>query len=120
MGSTKWEQRKKRQMRVRRKLFGTPERPRLAVYRSLKLIYAQVIDDAAGKVIATASTNSPTFRSVQKTRGNLKAAEWVGGAVAEAARAKGVAKIVFDRRGYKYHGRVRVLADAAHKAGLQF
>lgn len=112
---------KKRQMRVRKSVIGTSERPRLAVFRSHKHIYAQVVDDSRGAVIATASTLMPGLREdLAKKGGNRAAAERVGGKVAEAVRAKGITKVVFDRRGYRYHGRIQVLADAARKAGLEF
>ncbi len=111
---------KKRQMRVRRKIFGTPERPRLAVYRSSKHIYAQVVDDTRGAVIASASSLSADVRAEVKKGGTLGAAQRIGGKIAEAAKAKGVGRVVFDRRGYRYHGRVQALADAARKGGLQF
>jgi len=100
--------------RIRRKLAGTAERPRLNVYRSLSHIYAQVIDDQAGHTLASASTIK------MKTGGNLAAAKEIGKAVAEAAVAKGVKKVVFDRGGYLYHGRIKALADAAREAGLEF
>ena len=100
--------------RIRRKLAGTAERPRLNVYRSLSHIYAQVIDDQAGQTLASASTIK------MKTGGNLAAAKEIGKAVAEAAVAKGIKKVVFDRGGYLYHGRIKALADAAREAGLEF
>lgn len=112
---------KKRQMRVRKTVVGTPERPRLAVFRSHKHIYAQAIDDTKGVVVASASTLMPGLREeLGKKGGTRTAAERVGGQVAEAVKAKGITKVVFDRRGYRYHGRIQVLADAARKAGLQF
>ena len=113
-------QQRKRQLRVRKKIFGTPARPRLCVYRSLKHIYAQVVDDEAGKVLATASSVSGDLRGQAKTGGNCKTAQAVGRKIAETAVAKGVAQVVFDRRGYKYHGRIKSLADAARLAGLKF
>ena len=100
--------------RIRRKLAGTPERPRLSVHRSLNNIYAQVIDDQNGVTLASASTIK------QKTGGNIASAKEIGKAVAEAAVAKGIKKVVFDRGGYLYHGRVKALADAAREAGLEF
>ena len=99
---------------------GTQERPRLAVFRSLKNIYAQVIDDRAGKTLASASTTDKDTKKNLKGGGNVAAAKVVGKAVAERAKAAGVSKVVFDRGGYKYHGRVKALADAAREAGLQF
>ena len=100
--------------RIRRKLAGTAERPRLNVYRSLNNIYAQVIDDQAGQTLVSASSIK------LKTGGNVAAAKEIGKAVAEAAVAQGVKKVVFDRGGYLYHGRIKALADAAREAGLEF
>ncbi len=102
--------------RIRRKVRGTAERPRLAIFRSLNHIYAQVIDDDAGKTIASASTTEKDLRGT--TGGNIEAAQRVGRTVAERALAAGVANVVFDRGGYVYHGRVKALADAARQAGL--
>jgi len=100
--------------RIRRKLAGTGERPRLNVYRSLNHIYAQVIDDQKGVTLASASTIK------LKTGGNVAAAKEIGKAVAEAAVKQGIKKVVFDRGGYLYHGRIKALADAAREAGLEF
>ena len=102
--------------RIRRKLSGTAERPRLNVYRSLNHIYAQVIDDQNGVTLAEASTMSLKV----KTGGNVAAAKEIGKAVAERAVEKGIKKVVFDRGGYLYHGRIKALADAAREAGLDF
>ncbi|MEO0198679.1 MAG: 50S ribosomal protein L18 [candidate division WOR-3 bacterium] len=116
--------RKKRHLRVRKKVKGTPERPRLVVFKSTKHIYAQlVIDPPVGscKVITGASTLSPEIREeVKSTRGKIEKAKLVGKLIASKAQAKGYKKVVFDRGGYKYHGRVRALADAAREAGLEF
>jgi large subunit ribosomal protein L18 len=106
--------------RVRMKVSGTPERPRLCVYRSLDHIYAQVIDDRAGKTLVAASSADKDTKKTLKGGGNIAAAKVVGKEIAERAKAAGVAKVVFDRGGYKYHGRVKALADAAREAGLQF
>ena len=106
--------------RVRMSVSGTPERPRLCVYRSLEHIYAQVIDDRAGKTLVSASSADKDTKKAVKGGGNVAAAKVVGKAVAERAKAAGVSKVVFDRGGYKYHGRVKALADAAREAGLQF
>lgn len=106
--------------RVRTKLSGSPERPRLCVYRSLGHIYAQVIDDQSGKTIVSASSVDKDTKKGLKGGGNVAAAKVIGKAVAERAKAAGVTKVVFDRGGYKYHGRVKALADAAREAGLQF
>ena len=105
--------------RIRAKLSGTAERPRLNVYRSLNHIYTQLIDDANGVTIASASTMS-TKGTERKPGGNVEAAKAVGKLIAERAAEKGVKKVVFDRGGYLYHGRVKALADAAREAGLDF
>jgi large subunit ribosomal protein L18 len=102
--------------RIREKLSGTAERPRLNVYRSLNHIYAQVIDDQKGETLVSAST----LEMKSKTGGNVASAKEVGKAVAEKAVAKGIKDVVFDRGGYLYHGRVKALADAAREAGLKF
>ena len=102
--------------RIRQKLEGTAERPRLNVYRSLNHIYAQVIDDAKGVTLISASTIADKI----KTGGNVAAAKEVGKLVAERAVEKGIKKVVFDRGGYLYHGRIKALADAAREAGLEF
>ncbi len=106
--------------RVRMTVSGTAERPRLCVYRSLDHIYAQVIDDRAGKTLVSASTADKDTKKNLKGGGNVAAAKVVGKAIADRAKAAGVSKVVFDRGGYKYHGRVKALADAAREAGLQF
>ncbi|MBE7516185.1 MAG: 50S ribosomal protein L18 [Chloracidobacterium sp.] len=102
--------------RIRKKVQGTADRPRLAVFRSLNHIYAQVIDDRAGKTIATASTTEKALGL--KTGGNIDAAKSIGKAIAERARAAGVSNVVYDRGGYVYHGRVKALIDATREAGL--
>ena len=104
--------------RIRKMLKGTGAMPRLAVFRSVKHIYAQVIDDAAGKTIVAASTNEKS--SEITGGGNISGAKAVGKLVAERAKEKGVKKVVYDRGGYHYHGRVKALADAAREAGLEF
>jgi large subunit ribosomal protein L18 len=103
--------------RIRAKISGTQERPRLAVFRSVKHIYAQVIDDAAGRTLAAASSNE---KGASITGGNVAGAKEVGRLVAERAKEKGIKSIVFDRGGYLYHGRIKALADAAREAGLEF
>jgi large subunit ribosomal protein L18 len=103
--------------RIRAKIHGTAERPRLAVFRSIKHIYAQLIDDAAGRTLASASSNE---KGVSTTGGNVAGAKEIGKALAERATTKGIKRIVFDRGGYLYHGRVKALADAAREAGLEF
>jgi large subunit ribosomal protein L18 len=102
--------------RIREKMAGTADRPRLNVYRSLNHIYAQVIDDHAGVTLVSAST----LAAKVKTGGNVAAAKEVGKIVAERAKEKGIKKVVFDRGGYLYHGRIKALADAAREAGLEF
>jgi large subunit ribosomal protein L18 len=102
--------------RIREKVAGSPERPRLSVYRSLNHIYAQVIDDTKGVTVASASSKAAKL----KTGGNVAAAKEVGKLVAERAKEKGITKVVFDRGGYLYHGRIKALADAAREAGLEF
>ncbi|MCA1591238.1 MAG: 50S ribosomal protein L18 [Acidobacteria bacterium] len=102
--------------RIRRKVRGTSARPRLAIYRSLNHIYAQVIDDEQGATIASASTTEKDLRS--GTGGNIEAAQRIGRAIAERTLAKGIESVVFDRGGYRYHGRVKALTDAAREAGL--
>jgi large subunit ribosomal protein L18 len=107
-------------LRVRTRVTGTPERPRLCVYRSLGHIYAQVIDDHTGRTLASASSLDKEMRKRLKGGGNVAAAKVVGKAIAERARAAGVELVVFDRGGYKYHGRVQALAESAREAGLKF
>ena len=103
--------------RIRRKVKGTPERPRLAVFRSVKHIYAQVIDDTVGHTLAAASSNE---KNGVKSGGNIAGAKAVGKLLADRAKEKGVKAVVFDRGGYLYHGRVKALADAAREGGLEF
>jgi large subunit ribosomal protein L18 len=112
--------RKKRHYRIRNRVFGNPERPRLNVYRSNKHIYAQIIDDEASKTLLAVSTLSPEIASVCNNGGNVEAARMVGKLIGEKAVALGMSKVVFDRGGYKYHGRVANLASAAREAGLEF
>ncbi|MDX2146940.1 MAG: 50S ribosomal protein L18 [Planctomycetota bacterium] len=114
----KQTQRQRRRIGIRKRVIGTPDRPRLAIYKSLNHIYAQVIDDLAGKTIASASTRDKGA-GLEKT-GNQSAAATVGASLASRAKAAGVSKVVFDRAGFKFHGRVKALADAARKAGLDF
>ena len=108
--------RKRVHKRIRRKVAGSTERPRLAVFRSVKHIYAQVIDDAVGHTLAAASSNEKSA----KNGGNVAGAKAVGKLLAERAKDKGVKSVVFDRGGYLYHGRVKALADAAREGGLEF
>src|ERR1051326_753570 len=108
--------------RIRNRMLGTKERPRLNVYRSLNHIYVQVIDDMDGKTLVQASTNEKkTEKGAKKvTGGNVASAKAIGKLIAERAKAKGIDKVVFDRGGYLYHGRIKALADAAREAGLKF
>ena len=110
--------RQKRHERLRLRVEGSSSRPRLAVFRSLNHIYAQVIDDSSGRTLAAASSLEPDLRSAKGTK--IAEASVVGRIVAERARAAGVAQVVFDRAGFRYHGRVKSLADAAREAGLEF
>lgn len=116
--NTPQARRQRRHLRIRKKVSGTPERPRLAVFRSVAHIYAQVIDDTAGHTVATASTLDPALRGTAGKKSEQAAR--VGTLVAERASAVGVKKVVFDRGGYQYHGRIKALADAARAAGLEF
>ncbi|WP_069998829.1 50S ribosomal protein L18 [Cellulosilyticum sp. I15G10I2] len=110
----------KKHMKMRNKLQGTTERPRLAVYRSEKHIYAQIIDDTKGSTLVSASTVEKELAKALEATSNVDAAKAVGEAVAKKALAKGINEVVFDRGGFLYHGRVKALADAARAAGLQF
>ncbi|WP_029421864.1 50S ribosomal protein L18 [Alicyclobacillus macrosporangiidus] len=112
--------RKRRHLRVRKRIEGTPARPRLNVYRSNKHIYAQVIDDEHGHTLASASTLDKELRGEVENGATVEAARKVGELVAKRALEKGVKSVVFDRGGYLYHGRVQALADAAREAGLEF
>ena len=112
--------RARRKLRIRRKISGTAERPRLSVFRSAKHIYAQVVDDVAGRTIAHASTLTREVRSAVTEANKSDAAKKVGAAIAKLLLSKGIDRVVFDRNGYLYHGRVRALADAAREAGLKF
>ena len=114
------ERRGRRHTRVRKKVRGTAERPRLCVYRSLHHIYAQVVDDDSGTTVASVSSVSPGFRKEMTYGGNRAAAKLVGRLIAEQSAEKGVRRVVFDRGGYLYHGRVKDLAEAAREAGLEF
>lgn len=120
----KVEARLRRKRRIRKKVFGTPERPRLSVYKSLKHIYAQIIDDTRGHTLVAASSLSPEIRErfdeLKKEGGKTEVARAVGELIAKKALEKGITKVVFDRGGFKYHGRIKALADAAREAGLQF
>ena len=114
------EGREKRHRRIRRVVRGSGERPRLVVFRSVKHIYAQVVDDERGVTVMTAGSLSPELKDNLRTGGNVAAAKAVGELIAKKAQAGGIGTVVFDRGGYKYHGRVKALADAARAAGLVF
>src|SRR5512138_915598 len=110
----------KRKKRIRRKVEGSELRPRLTVFRSDKHIYAQIINDVNGATLASASSLSPEYKEMEKVKGKVAAAKRVGELIAGKALEKGIAKVVFDRNGFIYHGRVRALADAAREKGLDF
>lgn len=116
----KAQSRRRVRVRIRRKVKGSMERPRLAVFKSGRHIYAQVIDDATGSTLAHASSLDPGVRAEAKTGDNVAGARRVGKLLAERAKQKGVARVVFDRGGYIYHGKVKALADAAREGGLEF
>ncbi len=112
--------RERRKLRIRRKISGTAERPRLTVFRSLKHIYAQVIDDVAGKTLAHVSTLSKDVKPQADDQKKSDAATLVGKTIAAQLKSKGITKIVFDRNGYLYHGRIKALAEGAREGGLEF
>jgi large subunit ribosomal protein L18 len=117
---SKDQQRRRVHARVRMKVAGTPERPRLCIYRSSGHIYTQVIDDRSGRTLVSASSVDKETKKNVKGGGNIASAKAIGKTIADRAKAAGISKVVFDRGGYKYHGRVKALADAAREAGLQF
>lgn len=112
--------RKRIHQRIRQRLAGSVERPRLNVYRSLNHIYAQLIDDSSGQTLAAASTAQGGKKGGKRTGGNVASAKEIGKQIAQRAQEKGIKKVVFDRGGYLYHGRIKALADAAREAGLEF
>jgi large subunit ribosomal protein L18 len=118
--SNKSDNRDRRKLRIRKKVSGTAERPRLTVFRSSKHIYAQVIDDSAASSLALVSTLTKTLAGDLEGKSKQEAAKVVGAAIAGACKDKGITKVVFDRNGYAYHGRVSALANAAREAGLEF
>ncbi len=120
MKRTKEQLRKRRHRRVRKKVFGRPDRPRLCVYGSLNHIYAQIIDDIKGHTMVAASTLDRELRNEIKHGGNIESARKVGELIAKRAMEKGIKRVVFDRGGFKYHGRIKALADAAREVGLEF
>jgi large subunit ribosomal protein L18 len=120
---TKEDRRDRIKLRLRKHIDGTADRPRLSVFRSLSHIYAQVIDDLSGKTLASASSTDPKLKGAfekDARGGNIKGAEAIGKAIAERSIDKGIKRVVFDRGGNLYHGRIRAVADAARKAGLEF
>ena len=120
---TKGDRRERIHLRQRKRISGTPERPRLSVFRSVSHIYAQIIDDLSGKTLVSASSTEPVLKGAfakGERGGNQKGAETVGRAIAERSLEKGIKRVVFDRGGFLYHGRIRTIADAARKAGLEF
>ena len=120
MATKKIDPLKMRHQRLRKKVAGTPQRPRLAVHFSGQHIYAQVIDDEAGKTLAAVNTTEKTFTDDKGSRANLTTAVKVGKLVADRAKTKNITKVVFDRGGFIYHGKVKALADAAREGGLEF
>ena len=120
---TKEDRRDRIKFRIRKKMTGNAQKPRLSVFRSVTHIYAQVIDDLSGKTLASASSVEPAVKGTFEkgvTGGNLKGAEAIGKTIAERSIEKGIKRVVFDRSGFLYHGRIRAVADAARKAGLEF
>ena len=120
---TKDDRRQRIRYRIRRRVSGTVERPRLTIFRSVSHMYVQVVDDASGKTIASASTVEPTVKGAlakKASGGNVEGAKAIGKTIAERLIEKGVKRVVFDRNGFLYHGRVKAVADAAREAGLEF
>jgi len=120
MAFQRGEQRAKRRVRIRRRVRGSEQRPRLSVYRSLHHIYAQVISDVSGQTVAAASTAMTTVCEGLQSRRSKAAATAVGKAIADRCREKGISEVIFDRNGFLYHGRIKALAEAAREAGLKF
>jgi len=120
LAENKKEGKRRRHTRIRKKVFGTPDRLRLSVYRSLNHIYAQIIDDSAGLTVVAASSLDKEVQSDTLHKGNIKTAKLVGELIARRALAKGIRKIVFDRSGYLYHGSIKALAESTREAGLEF
>lgn len=120
MALSKDQTRQRRHLRIRKRLQGTGEKPRLSVYKSLNNIYAQLVDDVAGKTILSASTLEKDIKTAVKHGGNLDAAKKVGASLAQKALNKKITNVVFDRGGYRYHGCIKALADAAREQGLKF
>ncbi|MCL5271605.1 MAG: 50S ribosomal protein L18 [bacterium] len=120
MARTKTESLARRHQRVRRKVAGTPERPRLCIHKSSKHLYAQIIDDTAGASLCFATTNTKTLRAEAKSHCNAAWAKRLGAEVAAKAKARGIEAVVFDRGGYRYHGIIKAFGDAAREAGMKF
>lgn len=120
MPGTDADARSRRKLRIRKKVYGHSERPRLTIFRSTGHMYAQIVDDVDGRTLVSASTLSPELKSYEGHKGNIEAAKAVGKLVAERAREAEITQVVFDRNGFLYHGRVKALADAAREAGLDF
>ncbi len=120
MRGNKEKARQKRHRRTRKKIYGTPERPRLNVFRSLKHIYAQIIDDSSGNTLVSSASVGKGLKGKLDTGGNIEAAKKVGVLVAKRAKDKEIKRVAFDKGGYAYHGRVKALADAARERGLEF
>lgn len=118
--SSSGDSRVRRKKRIRKKVFGTSERPRLTIFRTNGHMYAQIVDDVTSTTLAAASTLSPELKNFDGHKGNIEAAKAVGRLIAERARAASIDKVVFDRNGFLYHGRVQALADSAREAGLDF
>lgn len=117
----KYELRERRKKRIRKKISGTPERPRLCIYKSLRHLYAQIVDDVAGHTLAAATTNTKALKAEgRKTFANQEYAKRLGKEIAEKAKAAGITQVVFDRSGYPYHGVVKAFAEAAREGGLKF
>jgi large subunit ribosomal protein L18 len=116
---TRWERRYRRHLRVRTKIAGTADRPRLVVYRSLKYVYAQLVDDTRGATLAAATDRGLEVGATEGKSRKVNAAFAVGKLIAERAKAAGITRVVFDRAGYRYHGRVRAVAEGARKGGLE-
>lgn len=118
--SSSGDARERRKKRIRKKVFGSSERPRLTIFRTNSHMYAQIVDDVTGATLASASTLSPELKTLEGHKGNIEAAKAVGKLIAERAKAASIDKVVFDRNGFLYHGRVQALADSAREAGLDF
>jgi large subunit ribosomal protein L18 len=120
LAKSREEGRQRRHSRIRKRVTGLKERPRFSVYRSLNHIYAQIVDDKEGRTLVSASSMDDKVKDMEQHKGNIKTAREVGTLVANKAMEKGIKKVVFDRSGYLYHGRIKALADAAREAGLEF